>query len=996
MRRPRVWFLAVLLSIVLIITLIPFPSLAQHTPPRGQGYWYTVRPGESWWSISMKTGVPVGVLQQFNPQAIHPRLWLYAGERIWIPTGQTNHVRGYWYVVRRGDTWLDLALRTGVPVNVLKRLNPHAVHPHDWMWVGDRIFIPTGPVGTSPTATPATPPSPAPATPTSPPATSTPSATSTPAPTPTSLPPTTSTPAPTATNTPVPPTPTSTPTAPAPTTPLPTRPPTPGSGERHGKPTVPPTPTPLTVNVPCPTEETNLDQILAEVLQKAQEDGDIIQNWLEMCGLSVSGERAVTFTDIDGDGNREAIFALTAESPQTGHIMGTLLILTPTDGSYTPLFQKHVEGGIDLLAAKDVNKDGRTDILWREVTCTGANCTTTVNVESWDPDKKNLVEFSEGVISMTNADVWLEDVDNDGVQEIVLHGGIIKAIGAGPQRAWKEIWDSVGGKPYVLSRRVYDPSPCLYHWVLDGNYALQNGDFEKAIQIFQRVVSDPELTPCWLRAFEEQELRSFGWFRLAQAYAYAGQPDMVRSVVHQAQTAYPNALYVQALNVWYQAYEESHDPAKACRTLDPFVKDNPELWRMLSDYGFANPTFGPADVCPVIRQREGATPVPSSTTSSAAVPATPAQASPTPQHEETSCPKDLGEVTDWALNTAVSVHGDILQLYEAARACALTGDAYGGVGGHDVDGDGDEDILLALNIPKKEGIDVGPGMILALHRRDGELNLAFRKTYSGTVTLLAIEDLNQDGHVDVVWQEVRCASEEPADCTLSAYLYSWKDDTYTLWTRGQPRGHNARVDFADEAPGSGQELLLNENVYSDRPTEIPVRKQIWASDGGAPYALYDVLYEDTTCARYALHSALVALWTAPEYGWERAIERFAHVLDGRDLTACKPNADEAEEMAAVRSFAGLELAISAAYAGKESLAEAALTTLTEQLGQAPFTPIAQTWWEVYSQKKDAQAACQAAVQALKKAPQALKELQGYPLSDVPPLRAEELCPEQRQ
>ncbi len=140
MFKPRMWILVVLIIVALGATL-SLPGYAQQG--RGEGYWYTVRPGDSWWSISVQTGIPVGALQAANPQAIRPNLWLWQGERLWIPTGQVTRQRGYWYIVQPGDSWLDLAIRTGVSVSVLKRLNPQAVHPHDWMWAGDRIFIPT-------------------------------------------------------------------------------------------------------------------------------------------------------------------------------------------------------------------------------------------------------------------------------------------------------------------------------------------------------------------------------------------------------------------------------------------------------------------------------------------------------------------------------------------------------------------------------------------------------------------------------------------------------------------------------------------------------------------------------------------------------------------------------------------------------------------------------------------------------------------------------------
>jgi len=91
MQKPR--YLAIAVGIVLLLGgLSVMPASAQ----QGEGYWYVVRPGDSWWSISARTGVPVGVLQGYNPHALHPNLWLWVGDRIWIPTNLARSGRGYW------------------------------------------------------------------------------------------------------------------------------------------------------------------------------------------------------------------------------------------------------------------------------------------------------------------------------------------------------------------------------------------------------------------------------------------------------------------------------------------------------------------------------------------------------------------------------------------------------------------------------------------------------------------------------------------------------------------------------------------------------------------------------------------------------------------------------------------------------------------------------------------------------------------------------------
>ena len=52
---------------------------------------------------------------------------------------------GYSYTVRQGDTWSNVSHRTGVSVAELKRLNPQAIHPKGWLWVGERLLIPGKP-----------------------------------------------------------------------------------------------------------------------------------------------------------------------------------------------------------------------------------------------------------------------------------------------------------------------------------------------------------------------------------------------------------------------------------------------------------------------------------------------------------------------------------------------------------------------------------------------------------------------------------------------------------------------------------------------------------------------------------------------------------------------------------------------------------------------------------------------------------------------------------
>jgi len=922
--------------IIVLVTLalgsaLVRPALAQQGS--GKGYWYTVRTGDSWWSISAQTGIPVGALQAVNPQAIHPNLWLWRGERLWIPSGRSqSRQRGYWYLVQEGDSWLDLAIRTGVSVTVLKRLNPQAVHPHDWMWAGDRIFIPSGPAPSIP-APPTKTPFPVPTPPVAPAATAIPTKAAVPAATPT-------------------------PTLAA----KPTRSASPTSEQPRRGTSVATRPA---LDVRCPVTAKEAVQAVGRAWSAAGGKAGRLQDWMRSCGLAPEVNTVLT-ADVNGDGQSEVALILKEPHQGKGPLTEALFIFHLRGNVWTPLYRQDLGGVGTLLAFDDINGDGHTDVVWKEKSCDILACSTTVNVLSWHPQEATFTSFSEGAISMPNADVRLADVTSDPGKEIVLHGGVIEAIGAGPQRSWTDIWASKDSGPYQLVRRRYDPSPCLYHWVLDGNAALKAGRFDDAIAIFQKVVSDTSLQACWLRANEETELRSFGWFRLALSYAYAGRPQMVKTVVHQAQQMYADAPYIQALTLWYQHYSTSHDPVQACKALGPTVERNSLLWEMLADYGMANPTFGPGDVCPVVHVKKTS-------------------------EGQGGCPDTLKGAVAKALHVLDAAPGDILGAYNALRKCGYISDTYGGIGGQDIDRDGDEDVFLALDLPSAGKAQPTSGILAALHRQGEVYTVTMQQPFSATVSLLALEDLNQDGQGDVVWKTTNCSSLKPRDCEVGIHVASWTGQAYASWVKGTIQGHNARVEFADEGPGAGQEIVLTENAYTEHPATLPQRTQIWASDKGTPYTLYDVRYEGTTCARYALDEAEVAFRTASRYGWDRAFSRLQRVLNDSTLTACRQGGNPDAELALIRSLADFYLAQAYAHNGRFDRVQTTVQTLLHTWPHTPLAPLVRAWWTSFQKNRDTSTACRAALGAIASRADLLAALEDYPLKGLGPRDLADLC-----
>ncbi|MCD6289963.1 MAG: LysM peptidoglycan-binding domain-containing protein [Anaerolineae bacterium] len=497
-----------LAGVILIISLVSAFSPAVSAQGSG-GYWYTVRRGDSWASIAARTGISVAELQRANPKAIHRYHWLYQGERIWIP--QRGSGAGYWYVVRSGDSWTSISQRTGISVWKLQRANPKAIHRFHWLYAGERIWIPSS------------------------------------------------------------------------------------------KPVQTPTPTPP--SFACPEHLSDYGDAMKALLTDTNGDVRALTAWLTGCGVLAKDRGVVRSVDITGDGKKEVVVALGASGTGMPAPPGDLWVLRPS--GWTVDFQANAAGQVKVLDVGDVNQDGHMDVVWLETTCGAHTCFGSVYVISWTGQE--FESWVDGTLTMAYPEVRLQDVSDKGTgREIIVHGGVIGSVGAGPQRAWTEVWASPGGAPYVRISKVYDPSDCLYHTVLDANQAFLNGradGFAKAVTLYRKAVEDPTLIACWVRPNELEELRTFSAFRLAMAYAYQGDMANAEATISYLKSTYPGTVYAQIADVWWTAYQPARDMNAACAAVNAFVAGppaHPEAYEMLADYGYANPSFSASDVCPVI------------------------------------------------------------------------------------------------------------------------------------------------------------------------------------------------------------------------------------------------------------------------------------------------------------------------------------------------------------------------------------------------------------
>lgn len=477
---------------------------------------------------------------------------------------------GRWHRVQRGDSWSNLAQRTGLSVAALKTANPNpAAHPQGWLIVGQTLCLPEGaaalaPAGSQPGS-----------------AGSFPvtvrrgdswavlaarygvSVAALQAANPQAL--------------------------------------RAGQVLRAGdRIQVPITPA-MIERFPCAGDPTGAAAVAAQVLTEWNSSVEVLQAYLARCGV-LGGERgAVQTATLRGGPEPEVVLALVDAQAGAGNPLGILAVLGAGPLGWEVLYQSGLAADVELLTLEDVNDDGNGDIVWSDTTCGARACFTTVHITSYvDGDFRSWIN---GSTTLASAAVRLEDVMPQGSgRELIVQGGVIGTVAAGPQRPMTVLWASLGGSPYVAMEQSYARSFCLYHHILDADAAMQVGPYDgyaAAMAAYRAAADDARLVACWIRPDEVAELRAYALYRLAVAHAYAGDLDAAGASVEELGRRYPTDPLAELARLWWIAYRTARDDAAACAVAETFARRSPTTWQRLADYGFANPTFSAGMLCPL-------------------------------------------------------------------------------------------------------------------------------------------------------------------------------------------------------------------------------------------------------------------------------------------------------------------------------------------------------------------------------------------------------------
>lgn len=557
--KPGLWLNGLAILALLALLALPFtlpPARAQAaapTPPACSGETYTVGQGDTWYSVSRSTGVSVAVLKQLNPAAVRPNGWLWIGDRLCLAFPR-DAASGSWYEVKPGDTWNTVSRATGVSVQELWAVNPALANRLYWLYIGQRVWVPRAATTAAETQAAAETPAAA-ATPaaagvveTAPVAEATPAAEATAAAAPTSATAATAVPAP-------------------------------------------------AIKAGCAADLDGYPDLILAYLNKAGNKPNGLKDWLAGCDAVTADLDAVATAALQTATSTDVIVALhePAQPPPAGS--GMFLVYHQSPAGYTLAHKVASAGSASLLTVADLNVDKRPDLAWVDTTCDADTCISELHVDSWDGSAYQ--DWIEGAPAMASAEFKFTDVlPAGGGQEIVLFGGLSAAADAGPQRARTETYAAIDGAAYALHSVVFEPSTCLYHKILDANAAFdlwaQDG-FDAAITAYQAAIEDQKATACGTITAELATLRDFARFRLAIAQYGAG--SRAQAQVTLAQITTPNLR--GAAQAFSNAYKSSGSIIQACREVGVYARAHPASYEFLADWGSANPTFTAEELCPL-------------------------------------------------------------------------------------------------------------------------------------------------------------------------------------------------------------------------------------------------------------------------------------------------------------------------------------------------------------------------------------------------------------
>jgi len=316
--------------------------------------------------------------------------------------------------------------------------------------------------------------------------------------------------------------------------------------------------------------------------------------------------------DLNGDASPEVIVALVdPDLILASGAPGNVLVYACADGAYNLVYDAAALYGLapdtpELLPVRDINADGRPDLIYRTRICGASTCNLGLDVLAWDAATGTLVsELARPILGVPVGDIQFEDVNGDGVEEILVDYGFIGSAGAGPQRAHRETytWD---GSRYTLSESlITTPQEQWFpiHFLQDGDAAAEAGRLDEALDAYYIVLADPDPLVLMGDPQEAEALKVYTRYRIMITQAARGSnADAGAAAAIFAEYTGDGSGWVGGFmaigRAFWQEYMNANDVAAGCNAAVAYATSNPTSYELLNLFGYANRMYVAVELCP--------------------------------------------------------------------------------------------------------------------------------------------------------------------------------------------------------------------------------------------------------------------------------------------------------------------------------------------------------------------------------------------------------------
>ncbi len=332
--------------------------------------------------------------------------------------------------------------------------------------------------------------------------------------------------------------------------------------------------------------------------------------------------------------------------------------------------------------------------------------------------------------------------------------------------------------------------------------------------------------------------------------------------------------------------------------------------------------------------------------------------------------------------------GDVEALRDTLAGWEALPAGLGDVSAADLDGDGQDEVIVPLAERQPSEALQRRGLVLVLRRSAEGYTVAWQGerpltgAQPGPGTLFTVEDLSGDGHPELAYTSHTCGAHT---CFTTVNIFTWSEGDLVPLTEGEITMPSADwVQFVDQDGDGTQELVLHGGSFGSVGAGPPrTRTEVYRWDGVA-YTLAEIRPDPSRYLYWTVIDANQALLRGEV---EEAIRLYRQAREDPYLETWL---DEAER-AKLGAFASYRLVVAHALLGEDTQVRFWADRLEQEQPENPYTIAARRFWEVYRLTGDVGAACQVVTSFVEANPEMVEVLAGYGYA-TPPFSVEDVCP----